>query len=102
MTVPASSSYLSGRKGAALEAVSATNDALGCGTGAAFSNIQCAIAAGAQMTDYAGRGLTASVDFNQACGDLFGYSCALGASNQMRRRSPSMSRLDVGVQRIAN
>jgi len=54
-------------KAAALQAISATNRSFGCGMGADFNSIQCAIAAGAQMADYASHGLTSSADFNAVC-----------------------------------
>lgn len=54
-------------KAAALQAISATNQLFNCGTGTGFSSIQCAIAAGAQMSDYANNGLTSSSDFNAVC-----------------------------------
>jgi carboxypeptidase family protein len=68
-------------KTAALRAISATNQSFGCGTATGSSSIQCAIAAGAQMSDYAGHGLTSSADFDQACGLLFGYPCAFPGIN---------------------
>jgi hypothetical protein len=40
-------------KAAALQAISATNQLFNCGPGTDFSSIQCAIGAGAQMTNYA-------------------------------------------------
>jgi hypothetical protein len=54
-------------KAAALQAISATNQLFNCGTGTDFGSIQCAITAGAQMTDYANNGLTTSADFNAVC-----------------------------------
>jgi hypothetical protein len=54
-------------KTAALQAISATNQFFNCGTGTDFNSIQCAITAGAQMSDYANDGLTSSVDFNAVC-----------------------------------
>jgi hypothetical protein len=52
---------------AALQAISVTNKSFGCGMGTGFNSIQCAITAGAQMSDYANNGLTSSADFNAAC-----------------------------------
>jgi Carboxypeptidase regulatory-like domain len=66
---------------AALQAVSATNQSFGCGTGTDFNSTQCALTAGAQMTDYATHGLTSSADFDQPCGVLFGYPCAFPGIN---------------------
>jgi hypothetical protein len=54
-------------KDAASQAITATNQFFNCGTGTDFNSIQCAIAAGAQMTDYASNGLTSSADFNAVC-----------------------------------
>lgn len=74
-------------KGAALQAISATNEFFNCGTGTDFKSIQCAIAAGAQMSDYAGNGLTSSGDFNAVCSfpsaTVFGrtYGCAFRGIN---------------------
>lgn len=68
-------------KAAALRAISATNQSFGCGTGTDFNSIQCAISAGAQMTDYANHGLTSSVDFDRPCAALFGYPCAFPGIN---------------------
>jgi hypothetical protein len=68
-------------KTAAVQAISATNLSFGCGSGADPSSIQCAITAGAQMTDYASHGLTSSADFDQPCAVLFGYSCAFAGVN---------------------
>lgn len=69
-------------KPAALRAISATNQAFGCGAATEANGIECAIAAGARMTDFAERGLTSSADFDQACGVLFGYPCAFPGENQ--------------------
>jgi Carboxypeptidase regulatory-like domain len=54
-------------KAAALQAISATNQAFKCGTGTDSSSIQCAISVGAQMADYANNGLTSSADFGAVC-----------------------------------
>ncbi len=54
-------------KAAALEAIAATNQSKGCGTGTDFNTIQCAISAGAQIVDYASAGLTSSSDFGAVC-----------------------------------
>jgi hypothetical protein len=68
-------------KAAAVRAISETNQSFNCGSGAHSNSIQCAIAAGAQMTDYANHGLTSSADFDQPCGVLFGYPCAFPGIN---------------------
>jgi Carboxypeptidase regulatory-like domain len=55
------------KRAAALQAISATNQSFNCGTSTDFNSIQCAIGAGAQMSAYAGNGLTSSADFNAVC-----------------------------------
>ncbi|GAC1436912.1 MAG: hypothetical protein NVS1B11_19240 [Terriglobales bacterium] len=60
---------------AAQNAIAATNTAFGC------PDVACAIAAGAQMTDYASNGLTADTDFGQACIQAIGVPCAFGGRN---------------------
>ena len=54
-------------KAAALQAISATNQMFNCGTGTDFGSIQCAIGAGAQIADYANRGLSSASDFGSVC-----------------------------------
>jgi len=54
-------------KAATLEAIAATNQSFGCGTGSGLNGIQCAINAGAQIADYANHGLTSSADFGAVC-----------------------------------
>jgi hypothetical protein len=54
-------------RAAALQAISATNRLFSCGSGTDFGSIQCAIRAGAQITDYAKNGLTTSADFGAVC-----------------------------------
>jgi hypothetical protein len=54
-------------KAAALQAISATNQSFNCGPSNDFNSIQCAIAAGAQMSAYASNGLTSSADFSAVC-----------------------------------
>lgn len=68
-------------KPAALQAISATNQSFGCGPGTDSSTIQCTIAAGAQITDYANHGLTSSADFGQPCATKFGYPCTFPGIN---------------------
>jgi hypothetical protein len=74
----------------ALAAISDTNNSFGCGTGTDSASIDCAIAAGAQMTDYANWGLTSSNDYGGACatnavnpttGNPLGRACAFGGIN---------------------
>lgn len=59
-------------------AISATNKAFGCGAGTDAASIQCAIGAGAQITDYAGNGLDSGLDFN---GGAPCPTCAFGGIN---------------------
>ena len=88
---------------AALQAISATNQAFGCGTGTDATSIECAIAAGAQMTDFAQRGLTSSADFDQACGVLFGYPCAFpGVNQEFAADSVLHPGRPLGLQRLAD
>jgi len=70
-------------KAAALQAISSTNNAFKCGSGTDFNSIQCAIQAGAQMSDYAGHGLTSSADFGASCLAVLslGYPCAFPGVN---------------------
>jgi hypothetical protein len=64
---------------AALAAISKTNGKLGCGTGTDAASINCAIAAGATITNYAANGL----DSGNACasGLPSGNACAFGGKN---------------------
>lgn len=70
-------------KAAALQAISATNQSFNCGTGTDFNSIQCAISAGAQITDYANHGLTSAGDFGAVCPAALGtkYPCAFTGIN---------------------
>jgi Carboxypeptidase regulatory-like domain len=63
----------------ALSAISATNSSFGCGTATTAAAINCAIAKGATIFDYAGNGLDSGNAFASgfACGD----TCAFGGSN---------------------
>ena len=45
----------------------AANEFFNCRTGTDSSSIQCAINAGARMTDFANSGLTSSADFGAVC-----------------------------------
>jgi len=67
-------------KGGALAAISATNNHFGCGTGTDSVAIDCAIAAGAGIADYAGRGLGTPNDFGSACPTP---GCAFGGINPL-------------------
>jgi hypothetical protein len=73
-------------RAAALQAISVTNQIFNCGTGTVSNSIQCAISAGAQMTDYANNGLTSSADFGAVCSFQSAtgsdkYSCAFAGVN---------------------
>jgi hypothetical protein len=59
-------------KNAALSAISATNDSFGCGIGTGVAAINCAIAAGASISDYASNGLDSGAQFNS------GFPCGAG------------------------
>jgi hypothetical protein len=54
-------------KASALEAIAATDQSFGCGTGTDSNSIQCAIGAGAQIANFAGNGLTTPADFGAVC-----------------------------------
>jgi hypothetical protein len=68
-------------KNAALNAIALTNGFFGCPTG--VSGINCAIAAGATMVDYAGNGLTSSSEFGGVCSNpnVLGLPCAFPGIN---------------------
>ncbi len=70
-------------KAAALQAISVTNQSFNCGPGTDFSSIQCAISAGAQISDYASHGLTSAGDFGAVCPAALGtdYPCAFTGIN---------------------
>jgi hypothetical protein len=54
-------------RGNAVAAISATNSLFGCGTGTGAAYINCAIANGATMGNYAGNGLSSANDFGRVC-----------------------------------
>lgn len=62
----------------ALAAISATNSSFGCGTGTSAVSINCAIAAGAHISDYAGNGLDSGFDL---AGGAPCPTCAFGGVN---------------------
>jgi hypothetical protein len=74
---------------AAATAITNTNAAFGCGSGSA--GIDCAIAAGATMVDYAGNGLTSAADFGGSCVPALGYACAFGGINPSEGSAPFLS-----------
>ena len=59
-------------------AISATNSSFGCGTATTAAAINCAITAGAHISDYAGNGLDSGFDFN---GGAPCPTCAFGGIN---------------------
>ncbi len=65
---------------AATAAISATNSAKGCGTGTSATDINCAIAAGATIQDYMGKGLDSGN--NVTSGFPCNGACAFGGVNQ--------------------
>jgi hypothetical protein len=68
-------------KAAAVQAISETNQTFRCGAGTDSNSIQCAIAAGAQMADYASHGLTSSADADQPCAVALRHPCAFPGIN---------------------
>jgi len=67
---------------AAQNAISATNNLFGCGTGFDSASIDCAIGNGATMSDYAGNGLDSPGDLGvQQCNNALGFSCAFPGIN---------------------
>jgi hypothetical protein len=67
-------------KTAALSAISATNAAFGCGSGTGAAAVNCAIANGAQIVDYARNGLgSPALDFGGTC--PIGTGCAFSGIN---------------------
>ena len=62
---------------AAQQAISDTNASFGCGP----TDVQCAINAGASMTDYAQNGLGSAADFGAGCNVAIGRPCAFGGKN---------------------
>ena len=65
-------------KTAALNAINGTNASFGCPAGTA--GIQCSIAAGATMEDFAGNGLTSTTNFLGAPPSAFGLTPDFGAA----------------------
>jgi Carboxypeptidase regulatory-like domain len=64
----------------ALSAINATNASLGCPAGPA--GVNCAIQAGATMSNYAANGLGSSADMGgYSCPAALGYDCAFGGVN---------------------
>ncbi len=64
----------------ALNAISATNQSFGCGTGTDSASIDCAITAGAGIGDYAGNGLGTPNDHGHTCPTP---GCAFGGINPL-------------------
>ncbi len=69
----------------AQQAIAATNASYNCGNSYSQGAIDCAIAAGASMEDYAGNGLTSAADVGGACQSQYGlgtsYPCAFQGVN---------------------
>lgn len=61
-------------------AINATNAKFGCPAGPG-TGIDCAILAGATMTDYGNNGLGSASDFGQACVNAIGVPCAFPGKN---------------------
>jgi hypothetical protein len=69
-------------KSAALAAISATNNSVGCGTGTDAGSINCAIAAGATMSSYGNFGLDSAADLGVGnCTAALGFDCAFTGVN---------------------
>ena len=69
-------------KSAALAAISATNNSVGCGTGTDPGSIDCAIAAGATMSSYGNFGLDSAADLGVGnCMAALGFNCAFTGIN---------------------
>jgi hypothetical protein len=69
-------------KSAALGAISATNNSVGCGTGTDAGSINCAIAAGATMSSYGNFGLDSAADLGVGnCMAALGFDCAFTGVN---------------------
>ena len=82
--------------GNAQAAIAATNASFGGGC----ASVDCAIAAGATMVDYADNGLTSDTDFGQACNQALGVPCAFGGSNPNQTASTFLSQLgDLSITR---
>jgi len=74
-----SSRYLNNT--AALNAISTTNNAFGCGTGTTSADIDCAVSAGAKIGDYAGNGLDSGKNlFSGSPVTAFGGTPSTGAA----------------------
>ncbi len=75
---------------AASLAINATNSAFGCAPGQA--GVDCAIGAGATMSDYAGNGLGSSSDMGGlSCYAALGRACAFGGVNPLAPPLPFLS-----------
>ncbi len=68
--------------GSAQEAISATNNSFGCGTGFDQGSINCAILAGATISNYAANGLGTAIDTGAASACPAG-GCAFGGKNPL-------------------
>src|SRR5215469_1619234 len=94
-------------KSAALQAIFAANQLFNCGSGTDLNSIQCAIRAGAQMTNYANNGLTSSADFEAVCSfpsvtGPVSYGCAF--SHQSKRAASAVPQVHrtLAIQRATN
>jgi hypothetical protein len=72
----------------ALAAISKTNQSLGCGAGTDAASINCAVAAGATISSYAGNGLDSGFDAN---GGAPCPTCAFGGIN------PNLGQLELNM-----
>jgi hypothetical protein len=65
----------------AQRAIANTNNQFGCGLSFSAAATNCAIAAGATITNYAGSGLGSALDIGGSCVDALGYPCAFPGNN---------------------
>jgi hypothetical protein len=74
----------------AMDAINATNKSFSCPVGP--GGVNCAIAAGATMSNYASNGLGSSSDFGgSSCASALGYPCAFGGINPNAPPLPFLS-----------
>ena len=62
-------------------AIANTNNSFGCGLAYSPTAIDCAIAAGATISDYTANGMGSPADVGSSCLSALGYGCAFGGNN---------------------
>lgn len=76
-------------KSAALAAIATTNSSFGCGSGTDSASINCAIAAGATIANYASSGLDSTTDLGvRQCNVAKGFGCAFPGQNPVAGAFP--------------